>query len=77
MYFQADSLSCFGISPLNPQQVAWYQKADVTFSDVYVEVHKALWRSKLINGFAKNGDPEEIIDPILIASLLDQLADTG
>lgn len=65
------------ISPLKPQQTAWHQKSDVTFSDAYTEVRKVLWRSKLINGFAKNDDPEEIIDPIMIGSLLDQLANTG
>ena len=65
------------ISPLKPQQSAWYQKADVTFSDAYVEIRKTLWRGKLINGFAKKSDPEEMIEPISIASLLDQLADTG
>lgn len=64
-------------SPLKPQQAAWYQKADVTFSDAYVEVRRALWRSKLINGFAENNEPEEILNTILTASLLDQLAASG
>jgi len=65
------------VSPLKSQQATWYQKTDVTFSDAYVEVRKALWRGKLIDGFAENGDSGEIIDTTLIASLLDQLADTG
>lgn len=64
-------------SPLKPQQAAWYQKAGVTFSDAYREVRKVLWRGKLINGFAENDDPGEIIDSKLVGSLLDQLADTG
>lgn len=65
------------ISPLKPQQAAWYQKVDVTFSDAYVEVRKALWRGKLINGFAENSDPEEILNSMLTASVLDQLAASG
>lgn len=65
------------ISPLKPQQTAWHQKCDVTFSDAYVEVRKALWRGKLINGFAEKSDPEEILSSILTASLVDQLAATG
>lgn len=65
------------ISPLKPQQAAWYQKVDVTFSDAYVEVRKALWRGKLINGFDENSEPEEILNSILTISVLDQLAASG
>lgn len=65
------------ISPLKPQQTAWYKKVGVTFSDAYREVRKLLWRNKLIDGFSENNDPEEILDSIFTSSLLDQLASTG
>lgn len=65
------------LSPLKPQQSAWYQKSEVTFSDAYREVRKVLWRHKLIDGFLENDDSGEIINSELIISLLGQLADTG
>ena len=65
------------LCPLKPRQSAWYQKTEVTFSDAYREVRKALWRDRLIHGFAENEDPGEMGDLNLLTSVLDQLAEVA
>jgi DDE superfamily endonuclease len=61
------------IAPLTSHQTAWYRKEDVTFSDVYREVRRAIWQCRIFGGFGKNVDPNRIPDQDGILGLLDHL----
>ena len=65
------------INPLKPQQTAWYQKKNVTFSDAYREVRRVLWQCKIFGGFNEKAEPGEILEPDQVFALLDQLAEVA
>ncbi|MFI5344422.1 MAG: transposase [Chlamydiales bacterium] len=65
------------ILPLKAQSTAWYRKENVTFSDALREVRKFLWRDRYFNGFDATSDPNTIFSSEVVASLLDQLAESA
>jgi chromatin segregation and condensation protein Rec8/ScpA/Scc1 (kleisin family) len=56
---------------------AWYQKSHVTFSDLFREMRKLIWRERYFSNASEKSEPVEISLEESIASVVDQLAATG
>lgn len=56
------------------QQTAWYQKENITFSDILIEVRKLLWKNKFLEHSQGKGDLQGVASPEVIDALMEQLA---